>query len=84
MSEKEIEERIANRELEALIAAGLYKTRSETIKDHLRQMLSEYKEYIMSHDEVKRVLAEEIPQDVELSEEIVAMRRRELERYLEE
>ncbi len=74
--------RTAAEQTEALIAMGLYKTHSETIKDSLRALLREYKEYLMPIDQVRQVLAE-IPQEVELSEEIVAMRKRETGRYLE-
>jgi Arc/MetJ-type ribon-helix-helix transcriptional regulator len=73
----------AHNQLEVLIAMGLYKSRSEAIRDHLRQFLAGYKDYLMPIAEVKKFLAMEIPQEHELSEDIIAMRKREIERYLE-
>ncbi len=68
--------------MEVLIAVGLYKTKSEMIKDSLRTLLREYKDYLMPIDQVKEMLSD-IPQEVELSEEVVALRKREITRYLE-
>jgi len=69
-------------QMDVLIAMGLYKTESEAIKDSLRGLLRQYKGYLMPNAQVKEVLAE-IPQEVELSEELAAQRRRETDRYLE-
>ncbi|MBI1742887.1 hypothetical protein HYR54_07445 [Candidatus Acetothermia bacterium] len=70
------------KQTEVLIAVGLYKTQSETIKDSLRAMLRQYKGNLMPLPRVRAALAE-IPQEVELSEEVVALRKREMSRYLE-
>jgi len=72
--------RTAEQKTGVLIAVGLYKAQSETIKDSLRAMLRQYNGYLMPLARVRAALAE-IPQEVELGEEVVALRRREAGRY---
>jgi Arc/MetJ-type ribon-helix-helix transcriptional regulator len=67
------------KKLDILIAVGLYKSKNEVIKTATRKLLGRYKNYIKPIDKVKEQLAMEIPADVELSEEIIKMRRKEME-----
>jgi Arc/MetJ-type ribon-helix-helix transcriptional regulator len=65
------------KELEVLIAMGLYKTKSETMKDYLRKLSGEYRSHLRPIEEVRKMLGEEIPSHVELSQEILDLRKRE-------
>lgn len=65
------------KEIEVLMAIGSYKSKSEEIKSYLRKLLGEYRSFIKPIDRVKEELAKEIPKEIEVSEEVIAMRREE-------
>lgn len=68
--------------VETLIAVGLYKARSEALKHSLKALLREYEGFLKPSLKAAETLSE-VPQGVELSEEVVAYRKRDVTRYLE-
>ena len=67
----------AQKKVEALIAMGLYRVRVSAIKDRIRELYGEYKGYLKPNEDVRRLLAREIPEEERLSQEIVEFRRAE-------
>ena len=67
----------AQREVEALIAVGLYRVKVNAIKDRVRRLYREYEGYLKPNEEVREILAREIPGKVRLSQEVVELRRAE-------
>ena len=64
-------------DLEIILALGRYKSGQKEIKARLRKFIAAHKRYLMSIDQVRELLALEVPQSVQMSEEIVMARRRE-------
>lgn len=44
-------------ELDALVAIGLYKSKSEALRDALRELLYKYKDKVKSIDDLRREMA---------------------------
>ena len=76
MADVEAEDSIQRR-VEELIAISLYRAKADKIKDHLRTLLRSYESCLRPLEEVRTVLAKEIPCDRTLSQEVVELRRRE-------
>lgn len=68
-----------NRQLEELIKAGLYKSKSEAMRDALRRLFGDYREYLRPIEEVRRATAT-IPNTEEISREVIRTRRKEVAR----
>lgn len=67
----------AQREAEVLIALGLYQLRVNAIKERVRALYREHQDYLKPNEEVREILAREIPGKVRLSQEVVELRRAE-------
>ncbi len=46
-----------DRELDALVAIGLYKSKSEALRDALRELLFKYKDKIMNIDALRKEMS---------------------------
>ena len=67
----------AQSEVEALIAMGLYQIRVNAIRDRIRELYETYKDHLKPIGDVREILAEEIPEEERLSEEIAKLRKAE-------
>jgi hypothetical protein len=65
------------KDLEDLIAISLYQARSSRLKNYIRALYKDYEQYLKPLEDVRRILAEEIPEKRALSQAIVELRRRE-------
>jgi hypothetical protein len=65
------------RRVEDLIAISLYQTRVNRVKKHIRALYKDYEPYLKPLEEVRKILAKEIPEKEALSQTIVELRRRE-------
>jgi len=65
------------KDLEDLIAISLYQARSNRLKNYIRALYKDYEQYLKPLEDVRRILAEEIPEEKVLSQAIVELRRRE-------
>jgi len=70
-------ERLAQKRVEDLIAASLYRARVNKIRESLRELYRGYELYLKPIEEVWATLAKEIPEEKTLSQEVVNRRRRE-------
>jgi len=76
MTEIDIE-RLAQKRVEDLIAISLYKARVNKVKEYVREIYKEYEPHLKPLEEVREILAEEIPEGKMLSQDILDLRRRE-------
>ncbi|MCS7368030.1 MAG: hypothetical protein NDF52_09170 [archaeon YNP-WB-062] len=65
------------KDLEDLIAISLYQARVSRLKNYIRALYKDYEQYLKPLEDVRRILAEEIPEKRALSQAIVELRRRE-------
>jgi len=65
------------KDVEDLIAISLYQARSNRLKKCIRALYKDYEPYLKPLEDVRRILAEEIPEKRTLSQAIVELRRRE-------
>jgi len=70
-------EHLAQKRVEDLIAASLYRARASKIKDYVRHLYRRYETYLKPVEEVREILAKEAPEEKTLSQEVVDFRRRE-------
>lgn len=63
--------------VEAMIATGLYQIRVNAIKAKIKELYEPYKNHLKPINEVRKILAREIPEDERLSREIVELRKTE-------
>jgi hypothetical protein len=66
------------KDLEDLIAISLYQARVSRLKRYIRALYKDYEQYLKPLEDVRRILAEEIPEEKVLSQAIVELRRREI------
>jgi len=67
----------AQSRVEALIAMGLYQVRFNAIRDRIKELYKAYKDHLKPISQVREILAEEIPEEERLSQEIVELRKTE-------
>ena len=68
----------AQKDVESLIAIGLYQAKMSTIKGKIREIYEDYKEDLKPIDEVRKILAREIPEQSRISDEVIKLRRTEM------
>ena len=76
MTEIDIE-RLAQKRVEDLIAISLYKATVNKVKEYVREIYKGYEPHLKPLEEVREILAEEIPEGKMLSQDILDLRRRE-------
>ena len=65
----------AQRRVEDLIAISLYQAKVNKVRDYLRRLYRDYEPYLKPIEEVREILAREIPEKERLSQEVVRLRR---------
>jgi hypothetical protein len=65
------------KDFEDLIAISLYQAKVSRLKRYIRALYKNYEPYIKPLEDVRKILAEEIPEKRTLSQAIVELRRRE-------
>ena len=70
-------ERLAQKRVEDLIAISLYQARVNKVKEYVRELYKNYEAYVKPIEEVREILAKEIPEEKALSQDVVELRRRE-------
>lgn len=65
------------RQVEDLIAIGLYRIRANRVKERVRQLYKTYENYLKPIEEVRGILAREIPEERSLSRDVIELRRME-------
>lgn len=70
-------ERLAQKRVEDLIAISLYQARVNKVKAYVRELYKNYEAYVKPIEEVREILAKEIPEEKALSQDVVELRRRE-------
>jgi len=70
-------EHSAQKRIEALIAISLYQARVTKVKEYVRELYKSYEPHLRPLEEVRKILAKELPEGETLSQEIVKLRRRE-------
>ncbi|PUA31204.1 MAG: hypothetical protein B9J98_07340 [Candidatus Terraquivivens tikiterensis] len=73
MEDVEIQKRV-----EELIAISLYQARANRVKEYVRELYKSYEPYLKPLEEVREILAKEIPEQETLSQDVVELRRREI------
>jgi|GEM_PF-1563031 len=68
----------AQKDVESLIAVGLYQVKMSAIKDKIREIYEAYKKDLRTINEVREILAREIPEGSRISDEVVKLRRIEM------
>ncbi|MCP8309011.1 MAG: hypothetical protein H3Z54_10020 [archaeon] len=68
----------AQKDVETLIAIGLYQAKISAIKGKIREIYEIYKEDLKPIDEVRVILTREIPEQGRMSDEVVKLRRIEM------
>lgn len=68
----------AQKDIESLIAIGLYQAKISAIKGKIREIYESYKKDLKPIDEVRKILAKEIPEQSKMSDEIIKLRRIEM------
>ena len=63
------------RQVEDLIAISLYQAKINKVRDYLRRLYRDYEPYLKPIEEVREILAREIPEKETLSQEVVRLRR---------
>jgi hypothetical protein len=66
------------KDVESLIAIGLYQAKISMIKGKIRDIYGSYEEDLKPIDEVREILAREIPEQSRMSDEVVKLRRIEM------
>jgi hypothetical protein len=66
------------KDVESLIAIGLYQAKIGMIKGKIRDIYGSYEEDLKPIDEVREILAREIPEQSRMSDEVVKLRRIEM------
>jgi len=64
------------RRVEDLIATSLHRARVNKIRDHLKKLYRRYDPYLRPIEEVREILAKEMPEET-FSQEVVDLRGRE-------
>ncbi|MGB9622580.1 MAG: hypothetical protein ACPL07_01925 [Candidatus Bathyarchaeia archaeon] len=67
----------AQKRVEDLIAISLYQARANKVKEYIRELYKSYEPYLKPLEEVREILAKEIPEEKTLSQDVVDLRRRE-------
>ena len=70
-------ERLSQKRIEKLIAISLYQARINKVKAYVRELYKSYQPYLKPIEEVREILAKEMPEGKTLSQEVVELRRRE-------
>ncbi|MEM0171490.1 MAG: hypothetical protein QW830_05800 [Nitrososphaerales archaeon] len=73
----EIEERLAWKRVEDLIAISLYQARVNRVREYVRELYKSYEQYLKPLEDIRNILANELTEEKTLSREIVELRRRE-------
>ncbi|MEM3943987.1 MAG: hypothetical protein QXJ59_07860 [Thermofilaceae archaeon] len=73
----EIEERLAWKRVEDLIAISLYQARASRVREYVRELYKSYERYLKPLEDIRRILANELTEEEALSQEVVELRRRE-------
>ncbi len=66
-----------NEELKLLVAAGLYKSRSEALRDAIRTLTNKYRDRIVSAKEARKKMDEELG-DTNVGDLVTEMREEEI------
>ena len=70
-------ERSAQKRIEDLVAISLYQTRVNKVKEYVKELYKDFEPHLKPLEEVRGVLAEEIPEGKMLSQDVVDLRKRE-------
>ena len=70
-------ERLSHKRVEDLIAISLYQSRVNKVKEYVRKLYKSYEAYLEPLEKVRKMLAEEMPEEKPLSQGVVELRRRE-------
>ena len=65
----------AQKDVEALVAIGLYRAKTNALKERVRNLYGQYSKYLRPLEEVREMLSKEIPVDKRMSQDIVDLRR---------
>jgi sulfur relay (sulfurtransferase) DsrC/TusE family protein len=68
----EVQKRVEDR-----VSISLYRAEANKVKEYVRELYKSYEPYLKPLEELRKMLAKEIPEEKTLSQDVIELRRRE-------